>query len=91
MDNIFNLLTENIALNKEAWQSSGMYRALNGSHWYYLGAHHAVDGLKDNLTLGGEQCAVSFLGPTAEWRVDLDGILSIHHIFIQHAEKIGMA
>ena len=64
-----------------------MYRALNGSFRYYLGADHAVDGLKENLTLLGEQCAMSFVGPTAERRVDLDGIISIHHILIQYAEK----
>ena len=84
------MLTENIALKKEAWLSSGLYRTLNGSVRYYLGADHAVDGLKENLTLGGEQCAVSFAGPTAEWRVDLDEILSIHHIFIQYVEVLGM-
>lgn len=84
------MLTENIALNKKAWQSSGIYKVLNGSVRYYLGADHAVDGLKENLTFAGEQCAVSFVGPTAEWRVDLDEILSIHHIFIQYMEKLGM-
>ena len=91
IDITFNLLTENIALNKEAWQSSGMYRTLNGSFRYYRGAVYAVDGLKENLE--GEQCAVSFIGPTAEWRVDLGGILSIHHIYIQYAvenRKPGM-
>ena len=86
------MLTENIALKKEAWQSSGAFRTVNGSFRYYLGpydrgADHAVDGLKGNLTLEGEQCAMSFVGPTAEWRVDLDGIISIHHILIQYAEK----
>ena len=84
------MLTENIALKKEAWQSSGAFRTVNGSFRYYLGADHAVDGLKENLTWGGEQCAMSLYGPTAEWRVDLDEILSIHHIFIQYVEKLGM-
>lgn len=83
------MLTENIALKKEAWQSSGLYRTLNGSFRYYLGADHAVDGLKENLTLEGEQCTMS-VGPTTEWRVDLDEILSIHHIFIQYVEELGM-
>ena len=84
------MLTENIALKKEAWQSSGAFRNLNESFRYYRGADHAVDGLKGNLTLEGEQCAMSLYGPTAEWRVDLDEILSIHHIFIQYMEKLGM-
>ena len=40
-----------------------------------------MDGQYTDLRLGGEQCAASDGGRTAEWRVDLG---SIHHIFIQY-------
>ena len=43
-----------------------------------------MDGLKDNLALTGEQCSLSWGSKTAEWRVDLGEILSIHHIVIQY-------
>lgn len=63
--------TENIALNKPAWQH-------NRFHSKFWGASCAVDG-----HLGGE-CTISANGTTAEWRVDLGNILSLHHIFIQY-------
>ena len=69
------LFTENLALKKEAWQSN----------YYYDTADLAVDGLKQNLIWDGGQCAWSLGGRIEEWRVDLGGILSIHHIFIQYA------
>lgn len=50
--------TENIALNKPAWQH-------NRFHSKFWGASCAVDG-----HLGGE-CRISADGTTAEWRVDL--------------------
>ena len=62
---------------KPAWQ---LY-----SHEARWGAHRAVDGLYSNLAAGGNQCTLSGnLKSTAEWRVDLGGVFSINHIFIQY-------
>ncbi|XP_078330403.1 uncharacterized protein LOC111112506 [Crassostrea virginica] len=69
---------ENLALHQPAWQSSRFWSD-------YYGAEPAVDGLYTDLRLGGGQCAVSAGGQTtAEWRVDLGGARSIHHIVIQY-------
>lgn len=45
----------------------------------------AVDGRKTNLSIWGGECVSSGYGETAEWRVDLKDIFSIHHIVIQYA------
>ncbi|XP_078330404.1 uncharacterized protein LOC144624467 [Crassostrea virginica] len=69
---------ENLALHQPAWQSSTA-----GS---YAGAERAVDGLYTDLRWRGGQCAESdWDQTTAEWRVDLGGVRSIHHIVIQYA------
>lgn len=68
---------ENIAINKTAWQQ---YNYSN----YRWEAEFAVDGKKLDLSANGGQCAVSSGRATAEWRVDLGEVYSIHHIFIQY-------
>ena len=43
-----------------------------------------MDGRYTNQIVGGGQCAATDRGQTAEWRVDLGGVRSIHHIVIQY-------
>ena len=70
--NLIKCFTENLALHRPTWQSSTW---LSG----YSGADRAVDGQYTG------ECAVSFGGLTAEWRVDLGALKNIHHVFIQYA------
>lgn len=73
-------MTENIALNKEAWERFPWKNIILG--W---GAQRAVDGRKSNLSASGGECTISAeRKATAEWRVDLGEILNIYRISIQH-------
>nr|XP_022307981.1 laminin subunit alpha-5-like [Crassostrea virginica] len=77
-------MVENIALFKEAWQENPyQYRY----SWFILkyGAELAVDGRYSNLSAYGKQCAISEdKRSTAEWRVDLGTVRTIHSIHLQY-------
>lgn len=76
---IWNLITENVALNKTAGQQ------FTHNNDAKFGAERAVDGQKSDLSSSGTQCAISGNGQsTADWWVDLGKVLSIHHISIQY-------
>ena len=70
---------ENVALHKPAWQKHPYFNTA-------FGASLAVDGKKTDLSEFGGECVASSFGSTAEWRVDLKGVLSIHHIAIQYSQ-----
>lgn len=76
---IWNLITENVALKKPAGQ---IYTYLSR---HQFRAERAVDGQKSDLSSIGGQCAISGNGQlTADWWVDLGKVLSIHHVSIQY-------
>ena len=75
---LFICFTENLALHKPAWQSS--------TYGPYTVADRAMDGQYTDLREGAGQCASSgWRQRTAEWRVDLEGVKNIHHVFVQYA------
>lgn len=74
-----HITSENIALQKSvsennAWEGSENWKGEN-----------AVDGRYWDRTAGGGQCVISENNrETAEWRVDLERIVSISHINIYY-------
>ena len=78
MISLFNVslyLSENLALNKKAWQHSSCCQARSA-------ANNAVDG-NTNQNYLNNSCAISTDGDrNPEWNVDLGSILSIHHVKI---------
>ena len=69
-----------MALHKSAWQTNPY---LNDE----FSASLAVDGKKTNLSQWGGECVASSNNGTAEWRVDLKDVLSIHHIVIHYVRN----
>ena len=77
INNLVCFFLENVALYKTAWQTNPY---LNDDTLASL----AVDGKKSKLSQWGGECVASDYGSTAEWRVDLKDVLSIHHVVIQY-------
>ena len=70
------MLSENLAVHKPTYQ---LYPHPNSN------AGAAVDGLKDNTNVWGEQCVFSANGKNISlWWVDLKRISSIHHITVYY-------
>lgn len=75
--------SENIALYKKASQSHPYINSQVSTA--IVDASNAVDGLKSDLSIFGEQCVVSAdFQNEALWRVDLGEVLGIHHITIYY-------
>lgn len=71
---------ENVALHKSAWQKHPF-------HNDEFNALLAVDGRIKDLSIWGGECVTSGNYETAEWRVDLKNVLSIHHIVMQYSQS----
>nr|XP_022308875.1 protein draper-like isoform X1 [Crassostrea virginica] len=77
----FSTAYHNLALNKPSYQLI-RYKGLSED---LTEAGNAVDGLKSNLSVWGGECVISENEmKTAVWFVDLQDILSIHHITIYY-------
>lgn len=75
-------ISENIALNKTAWQ---LHPFEDHNMFEFFNANNAIDGLKTNLSFFGRQCAISAnLQFEATWMVDLGDVLGINHITIYY-------
>ena len=79
------MFTENLALNKPTWQLHPYPYSSSPAYASSWTSDKAVDGLKSDLTAFGRQCTISGnYEIIAEWRVDLGGMLNIHHIVIYY-------
>lgn len=77
---MFYICKENLALKKPTWQ---MYPWPDLTRDF--GSEIAVDGLYSDRGTGGGQCTFNNDGRyTAEWRVDLGGVVSISYIDIYY-------
>ncbi|XP_078327837.1 uncharacterized protein LOC111111750 [Crassostrea virginica] len=68
---------ENLALHKPAWQSNTLRSS-------YTGVSNTADRAVDGRY--GGQCAVSYWVQRAEWRVDLGGLKTIHHVLVHRGD-----
>ena len=80
LDIVIIFCLENVALNKSAWQKHPFDND-------ELNALLAVDGRIEDLSHRGGECVTSGNYKTAEWRVDLKNVLSIHHIVMQYVQS----
>jgi hypothetical protein len=76
--------TNNIALNKPAWEHSQFNPGDDRCH-----ASNAVDGRRSDLSDVGGQCAISSKRQqAATWMVDLEDTLSMRHITMYYRTDI---
>lgn len=77
--------TENIALRKQTYQQHPFPTISGKIYADLVQASNAVDGFKSNLSIWGGQCVISDNEQqTAIWWVNLNSVVSIHHITIYY-------
>nr|XP_022304853.1 multiple epidermal growth factor-like domains protein 10 isoform X7 [Crassostrea virginica] len=76
---------ENKALHKQTYQQHPFPTPSGNIYAELVQASNAVDGLKSNLSVWGGQCVISDNDQhTATWWVNLNSVVSIHHITIYY-------
>ena len=79
------VFTENFALNKPTWPLHLIPYTSSSVYAQSWTSDKAVEGLKKDLTAFRRQYTISVdYKTTAEWRVDLGDIFSVHHIVIYY-------